>query len=312
MVERWRLRTAPLVLLLALVAGCAPPATAPAAPVPVAAPAGMPPAAAPVAPAPSGQPPGAQPPGAQPPGAQASAAPLPAAVRLLQLNLCSSGIAACYTGRSTAEAAALLRAETPDLVTLNEVCGDDVEVLERALAEAVPGAEVTSAFQPARDATTGEPYRCRNGEQYGNGLLSRWAATAEGGIHPAQDPADPEQRSWLCLDVASPAVSACTTHLAYTRRDVAVAQCRFLFDEVVAPRRERTPVVVGGDLNLGPADGPDLVSCFPAGSTAVDDGGGPQVVVAAPGLAVAASGTIDLRGATDHPGLLVTLGVSPG
>lgn len=296
MVERWRLRTAPLVLLLAVVAGCASTSAAPAAPVPVAVPAEMPPAPPSTTPSPT------------------APAPVPPAVRLLQLNLCSSGIAACYTGRSTDEAAAVLRAEAPDLVTLNEVCGDDVEVLERALAEAAPGAAVTSAFQPARDATTGEPYRCRNGEQYGNGLLSRWAATAEGGIHPAQDAADPEQRSWLCLDVASPALSACTTHLAYTRRDVAVAQCRYLFDEVVAPRRERAPVVVGGDLNLGPADDPDLRSCFPAGSTAVDDGGGPQVVVAAPGLAVAGSGTIDLRGATDHPGLLVTLSsmISPG
>jgi predicted component of type VI protein secretion system len=292
MVERWRRRTAPLVLLLALVAGCASTSAAPAAPVPA--------APVPAAPVPVAVP-------AEMPSTTAlsTTAPAPPAVRLLQLNLCSSGIAACYTGRSTAEAAAVLRAEAPDLVTLNEVCGDDVEALERALAEAVPGAAVTSAFQPARDATTGEPYRCRNGEQYGNGLLSRWAATAEGGIHPAQDPADPEQRSWLCLDVASPALSACTTHLAYTRRDVAVAQCRYLFDEVVAARRG--PVVVGGDLNLGPADDPDLRSCFPDGSTAVDDGGGPQVVVAAPGLAVAESGTIDLRGATDHPGLLVAL-----
>lgn len=286
MTKRWRrrLRATPLLLLVACLVGCT--TTAAGAP-----PAG--PSAGPTArPAAS--------------STTSSATPRPAApVRVLQLNLCSSGIAACYTGRSTAEAAAVLRAEAPDLVTLNEVCGDDVEVLERALAEAVQGAAVTSAFQPARDATTGEPYRCRNGEQYGNGVLSRWPATAEGGIHPAQDAADPEQRSWLCLDVASPALSACTTHLAYTRRDVAVAQCRYLFDEVVAARRG--PVVVGGDLNLGPADDPDLRSCVPAGSTAVDDGGGPQVVVGGPGLAVAESGTIDLRGATDHPGLLVTL-----
>src|SRR5262245_25680133 len=47
-------------------------------------------------------------------------------VRVLQLNLCGSGIAACYTGRSTAEAAAVIRAQTPDLVTLNEICQDDV------------------------------------------------------------------------------------------------------------------------------------------------------------------------------------------
>lgn len=278
MVERWRLRAAPLVLLVAGLSACATTA-----------------AVAPPAPALA-------------PGAVPATVVPPDAVRVLQLNLCSSGIAGCFTGRATAEAAALLRAEAPDLVTLNEVCADDVEVLDRALAEGVPGGGVTSAFQPARDATTGEPYRCRNGEQYGIGLVSRWPATADGGIHPAQDAADPEQRVWLCLDPAAPLPAVCTSHLAYTRRDVAQAQCRHLFGEVVAARR--APVVVGGDLNLGAADGPDLRSCLPVGSGAVDDGG-PQVVAVTPGLAVADVQTLDLRGATDHPALLVTLGAGP-
>ena len=252
-------------------------------------------------------------------GSGAVGPPLGAPVRVLQLNLCNSGIAGCYTGRSTVEAAAVIRSETPDLVTLNEVCQDDVTVLRTALADVVPGGAVVSAFQAARDDRTGEPYHCRNGQHYGIGLVSRWpsvpGSAATGGIYPTQDSEDPEQRAWLCLDVAaSPAVAVCTTHLAYTKREVAVAQCRYLFGTVIAQMRARdgaAPVVLGGDLNLGSGDSPELRSCLPAGSSVVDDGG-EQHVVATPELVVDSSRTIDLRGTTDHPGLLVALAPQPG
>ncbi len=240
---------------------------------------------------------------------------VPAApVRVLQLNLCSSGIAVCYSGRSTAEAAAVIRAETPDLVTLNEVCQDDVSTLQRALADVVAGGAVVSAFQAARDGRSGDAYRCRNGQRYGIGIVSRWpsvpGSSAGGGIYPTQDREDPEERAWLCVEVAAtPAVAVCTTHLAYTKREVAGAQCRYLFGTVIAEMRARdgaAPLVLGGDLNLGSGDSPDLGSCLPAGSAVVDDGGD-QHVVATPEFVVDSSRTIDLRGTTDHPGLLVTL-----
>jgi endonuclease/exonuclease/phosphatase family metal-dependent hydrolase len=237
-------------------------------------------------------------------------------VEVLHLNLCNSGIASCYTGRSVAEAAALIRAETPDLVTLNEVCQDDVTALERALGDAIPGAAVASAFQAARDRNTGAPYRCRNGQEYGNGVVSRWpsvpGSSADRGIYPAQDREDPEERAWLCLDVAAtPAVAVCTTHLAYTDRAVTNAQCKYLFDTVITGKRTRNgsvPVVMGGDLNLG-SSSPDLASCLPADSARVGDGH-VQHVVATPEFGVDSSKTIDLRRTTDHPGLLVTL--APG
>jgi hypothetical protein len=251
-------------------------------------------------------------PGSGPP-TSAGGAPA-AAVRVLQLNLCSSGIAGCYTGRSTAEAAAVIRAETPDLVTLNEVCEHDVSILEQALADVVPGGLVVSAFQAARDGRTGDAYRCRNGQQYGIGMVSRWPSvpgySARSGIYPTQDGEDPEERAWLCLDVAAtPAIAVCTTHLAYTKREVAGAQCQYLFGTVIAEMRARdgaAPLVLGGDLNLGSGDSPGLRSCLPSGSVLVDDGG-EQHVVATPEFVVDSSRTIDLRGATDHPGLLVTL-----
>ena len=60
------------------------------------------------------------------------------------------------------------------------------------------GGAVVSAFQPARNGRTGEPYQCRNGQQYGNGIVSRWpsvpGSTATGGIYPTQDSEDPEER----------------------------------------------------------------------------------------------------------------------
>ena len=253
------------------------------------------------------------------PAASDPAGTPPAPVRVLQLNLCNSGIAGCFTGRSTAVAATVIRSGKPDLVTLNEVCRDDVGVLERALAEVVPGGGVSSAFQPARDGRNGQPYRCRNGDQYGIGILSRWPAVpgsaAGGGIYPPQDPDDPEERAWLCRDVAAtPEVAVCTTHLAYTKREVAGAQCRYLFGTVVAGMRARdgaVPVVLGGDLNLGNGDSPDLQACLPAGSALVDDGG-PQHVIATPEFVVDDVRRIDLRGSTDHPGLLVALAPRTG
>jgi endonuclease/exonuclease/phosphatase family metal-dependent hydrolase len=252
-----------------------------------------------------------------PPVGPASAVPL----RVLQMNLCNSGIAGCYTGRSTAEAVGVIRSEVPDLVTLNEVCEDDVPVLERALADVVPGGTAVSAFQPHRDGRTGAPYRCRNGRLYGLGVVSRRPAVpgsdGDRGVYPAQDPDDPEQRAWLCLDVAAtdegatPAVTVCTTHLAYTKREVARAQCGHLFGTVVARLRARegaAPVVVGGDLNLGSGADPDLKACLPAGSALVDDGEA-QHVVGTPEFVVDGFRTIGMR-ETDHPGLLVTL--TPG
>ncbi len=70
------------------------------------------------------------------------------------------------------------------------------------------------------------------------------------------------------------------------------------------------PVVLGADLNLGSGDSPDLQACLPAGSALVDDGG-EQHVVATPEYDVDSFRTIDLRGTTDHPGLLVTLVARP-
>ena len=234
-------------------------------------------------------------------------------VRVLQFNLCDSGIAGCFTGRSVSVAADVIRDERPDVVTLNEVCREDVSVLARAMSAARRGSGVASAFKAAVDRRTGDPFRCLNGQQYGIGLLALDASATSGyrtydGLYPIQDLADPEERVWLCVDARADLL-ACTTHTASTNVAVALAQCRLLLSSAQPMERSQAgdaAVILGADLNL-PADqwpGPQL--CLPQGYQRTDDGSR-QDIVTSPGIAVRSHTVIDMRGATDHPGLLADL-----
>jgi len=238
------------------------------------------------------------------------------ALRVLQLNLCNSGIARCYTGRSVREAAEVIRAERPDIVTLNEVCRDDVSVLEPALSGASRGGVVASAFEAAVDRRTRGAFRCRNGQPYGIGLLALLRPPYHGhrtyaAVYPIQDTGDPEQRVWLCLHAIAD-FYACTTHLASTSATVALAQCGYLLDAAfpaVRTRGGQDPMVLGGDLNLRAGGSPDARSCLPPGYRRADDGATQHIVVT-PELTVMSSRSISMRGTTDHPGLLVDLAIT--
>lgn len=233
-------------------------------------------------------------------------------VRVLQFNLCNSGIAGCYTGRSVSVAAAVIRAERPDVVTLDEVCRADVGVLARALSRARAGVRVVSAFKSAVDRATGGPYRCVDGQPYGIGVVALDAARSErdfGGLYPRQDLGDPEERVWLCVDLPS-ALLACTTHTASTSAAVALAQCRFFLDMAVPMLRGRTDdaaLVLGADLNLRADRSPGSRDCIGKGYRRVDDDALQDVIASRP-FTVRSRTVIDMRGATDHPGLLVVLG----
>jgi hypothetical protein len=242
--------------------------------------------------------------------------PVPAgdATRVLQLNLCNSGSAGCFTGRAVDRAAAVIRAEEPDVVTLNEVCQGDLPVLERALAGSGRGGATLSAFRAAVDRRTGGAVRCRNGRQYGIGIVARLRPDVGGGagthpvtlggIFPMQDLSQPEQRAWLCVGGL---FTACTTHLANSSPAVARAQCGYLLRWAVpAAHLGTAAVVLGGDLNLRFGGVPDGESCIPADSTRIDDNG-VQNVVTTSAFAIVARRFVDMDGTTDHPGLLVDL-----
>ncbi|MBM7495032.1 endonuclease/exonuclease/phosphatase family metal-dependent hydrolase [Micromonospora luteifusca] len=239
----------------------------------------------------------------------------PTILRALQMNLCNSGRASCYTGQSLARAAEVISAEAPDLVTLNEICQDDVTALERVFATVHSGRTAVSAFQAARDRPSGGDTRCRNGQPYGVGLLTHVQTpdtphAVYRGIHPTQDLADPEERPWLCVNVDS-VLLACTTHLAATSYRVALAQCGHLLNTILPTIRRHggyAPTVLSGDLNLRDGGYPDVRSCTPPDHQRIDDGA-LQHIIATFDIRLCCRKSLVMRGATDHPGLLATLSI---
>jgi endonuclease/exonuclease/phosphatase family metal-dependent hydrolase len=180
------------------------------------------------------------------------------------------------------------------------------------LGQTSPGAVVRSAFEAALDRRGGAPFRCRNGQPYGIGLLLLLPAsdagyTTDGGAYPVQDTRDPEERVWLC--VATAGFDACTTHLASTSSAIALRQCGYLLGTAIPAVHAQTrylPTVVGGDFNLRRGGTPDLRSCVPASYPRADDGG-VQHILASPDLRLDSSRAVGMAAATDHPGLLATL-----
>jgi hypothetical protein len=248
-----------------------------------------------------------------PSGVSVSAGRSAPSIGALQLNLCDSGIASCFTGRSVAAAAAAIRGQRPNIVTLNEVCRDDVSVLMLAMSATHRGTMVASAFKAAADRVTNGPIRCRNGQPYGIGVLALLPSTdpayqTYGGVYPMQDLADPEERVWLCIH-ASTGFYACTTHTASTSTTIALAQCRYFVDWAVPAVRSKggdDPVILGADLNLPAGRSPGPQSCLPDGYHRADDGSR-QDIVTSPGVGVVSRAIIDMHGTTDHPGLFVVL-----
>ncbi len=240
------------------------------------------------------------------------------AVRVLQMNLCNSGRADCYSGgRAISMAVALIHENRPEMVSLNEVCRDDLPVLKQAMSTTFPATAVASAFAPVKDRQTQTPVRCQNGQEYGDGVLvvdspPAVASRSDSGDYPVQDPRDPEERVWVCIDLAT-RFSACTTHTTSANTTTALNQCRCLLTSVV-PRISRRnsdgPVILGADLNLPAYGSPSPQSCLPSGYQRSDDGGRQDVVVS-PGIEMSSHSVIDMQGTTDHPGLLVDVVLSP-
>ena len=232
-------------------------------------------------------------------------------VRVLQMNLCNSGRAECYSGRAVSMASALIHQDRPEMVSLNEVCRDDVRVLKQAMSATFPTGAVASAFRPAGDRPTESPVRCQNGQQFGDGVLVVVPPPAVGarsysGVYPVQDPDDPEERGWVCIDLAT-RFSACTTHTASTQHD-----------------DRASPVPIPAELS-GAEDQPPQRRrpdhprrrSQPRGSRFTQ----PTVMPAerlpahrrrrssgrrgSPGVGLRSHSAIDMHGTTDHPGLLV-------
>jgi hypothetical protein len=199
--------------------------------------------------------------------------PFPWSFYTLQLNLCNSGSAPCYDqnlGRSVGEGIGLIKDKRPDLVTLNEVCRDDVyEDLYPVMRDLWPNEWVFAAFFPAYQPYDGgvwppDPKTCVNKQEYGSAIIGRSFTDIDddppsAGVHHSfypesrQNPNAREWRSWGCVDIVD-MLWTCTTHLDDDDPLWAMSQCEYLMYDKLPELQEAwgyLPSVVGGDLNMG-------------------------------------------------------------
>lgn len=277
----------------------------------------------------------------------ASSAKEPAAVptpRVLQMNLCNSGLAAhCWDDKpgsnetraalTMKKAVEVIEKVDPDIVTLNEVCEDDLEY-DGGLKEAI-GFQGDSFFAEHKlDPETGKggPYTCggeRNGGgDYGSAILTRDPLPEPYSEHRfeklfyAQYDGASEQRVMGCRKMTG--FTACTGQLNNmkgdedynARRNVTRGQCAELVGRA-GDFAAGQPVIVAGDLNLHwSSEKPDeqraLRDCIDvdhdgnADYTRKSDGGVQQVITTG---SFGEDGTHveDMGDWTDHPALWADL-----
>ncbi|WP_158887035.1 endonuclease/exonuclease/phosphatase family protein [Amycolatopsis anabasis] len=223
-------------------------------------------------------------------------------VKVLQLNICHSGLAGCFTGdRVMARAKEVIGEAKPQVLSVNEACSGDVEPLRQAM-----GAAKTRFVAAQR--SDGSPVKCENGQDYGNAILVAEAlagTTGASGRYSAQDSGN-EKRVWACLSGGK--VTACTTHLSAKDGTTALAQCEELMGHA-ADYAKQAPTVVSGDMNLKYRGSPNVQDCNRTGFYRKGDGD-LQHVFATTSLGFVSGTKFDMKGTTDHPGWLVTTSLS--
>lgn len=154
--------------------------------------------------------------------------------RVLQINLCNSGEAPCYTGRAPSGAIALITSRRPAVVTLNEVCAPDLRAIRL-------GTGYVGVF------TQSGSRRCRNGSRFGNAIAfppGTRLGRPQRVEYANQDP-DPERRTLTC--VPANRVTACVTHLSTETPRFSQATQMF---GIVGRHARRGATVAGGDWNI--------------------------------------------------------------
>lgn len=219
---------------------------------------------------------------------------------VLQLNLCNSGLADCYDGgQSIPEGVEVINRLGPSVVTINEVCRDDITRMANDTG-------YRGEFTPARDSSSGSAYQCANGQDYGIGVLTSSdegtpVAPASSGTYSAQD-GGREQRVFFCVSYSR--FGVCATHLS-TDGGVALRQC----SELMAHAGElagRAPTVVGGDLNMKYGGNPDVQDCVPSDWFRKGDGDVQHVLATTVHFAFERTSSHDMMH-TNHPAFSVEL-----
>ena len=230
-------------------------------------------------------------------GSAAAASPY----SVLQINICNSGHTKCYTGDATARAGDLIKARSPSVVTVNEMCASDGEPIRERTGYA-------GVFTQSGSQT------CTDGSAYGNALLFP-AGTSVGmpfqftyDANPAyakgDDPPEVERRTLTCAPAAG--ITACVTHLSDDpsfKSDQAAEM-----EGVVGKYASAGPTLLGGDWNMTHGGDPDDAQDYvPTGMFRKGDGDVQHVMASSAHFGFTSTRVMVLDDWTNHPGLQVYL-----
>lgn len=206
---------------------------------------------------------------------------------VLQINMCNSGYAGCYTGRAQAGTIALIKSRVPYAVTLNEACANDLTAI--ANSAGYRGQFTQSGTQ-----------KCRNGYAYGNAVLFKAGVTATSVVRHTYSvqSSTVEKRTLSC---ASGAFRVCVTHLATsgTARTSQASQMK----SIISSYNSGGSVILGGDWNMTYGGSPNAQTYVPSGMYRKGDGS-VQHFLASNGFAFSSTRVMNLDW-TDHPGFQI-------
>ncbi|MDQ3632362.1 MAG: hypothetical protein M3417_14050 [Actinomycetota bacterium] len=224
-------------------------------------------------------------------GGAAGAAAAP--YSLLQVNLCGSGLAPCFgmgSSNKAGKAAELIRARRPSVVTLNEMCSNDLATIRRATG--FNGHFIRSGSQ-----------KCKNKQEYGNAVMFApgvRVAVVSQTTYLAQQRRGDEKRTLLCVDGGG--VRVCVTHLDSGGLQGQQAQQMESTLANYADAGVRT--LLGGDWNLKFGGNPNAQNFVPGGMFRKGDNDVQHVMATQKHFRFVSTRTMRLNW-TDHPGFQV-------
>ena len=219
---------------------------------------------------------------------------------LLQMNICSSGLAGCFARtqypKILDEVVNDIQTNDVTAVTLNEACSADVAQIAQRTGYQFRFATVIYKGAPLDCTTPG------GRGQFGNAVLTKEA------IKAAQDApysvfSGVEQRRWLCVTTAR-GLDVCTSHLSTDGEAPGSAnstQCAEL-SKVLASRGR--PTIFAGDVNRH-------APCAPEGDWTLTDSAATQDagIQHAYGNLDSPTAKVELTTHTDHDALVIHAGL---
>jgi hypothetical protein len=209
---------------------------------------------------------------------------------VLQINLCNSGFASCYTGRAVKGASDLIVARRPSMVTANEICAVDLAPIRDRTG-------YVSVF------TQSGSQNCKNGSRYGNAMFfpsGTNVGTPHQVTYSAQD-GTTELRTLTCAPAGG--ITSCATHLS---AGGAKADQGAQMKGIVGAAAGQGPTALGGDWNMAFGGNPNAQDYVPANMFRKGDGEVQHVIASSAHFSFVRTQVMQLDW-TDHPGLQVYL-----